>query len=296
MGHDFSDIFAKYEDIFAKVDTAFAAVKNQCPDEVTCHKGCTSCCHALFDVSLVEAMYLKEAFDRLPVEERETIKERADEAERTQHKIMRKAMKAREKGTETNELLEDLSRVRIRCPLLDDEGACTLYEARPVTCRLYGAPMAFDGQTRTCGDTGFEPGGAYPTIHVEKIHDQLVGLAQELQDSLHTRYSGLSTLFVPVAVAVNTTCDDEYLGILDSDKIAEIKDEMVQQEQAIRQAEEHFRQRGMATEESQGLHDISAACTTDCTTCKVDGCGDRSADSSGGCTGSPTIVEFGGKD
>ena len=215
MNWDLDDIFEEYQKFAQQVDTVFQAVQEQCPDQVKCVRGCDDCCHALFDLSLVEAMYLNREFNRRfeGTLDRQQMLDRADEAERKQHKHIRKAHKAREKGEKDETLLKELAKVRIRCPLLGEESVCTMYEARPLTCRLYGIPMSIAGETHSCGLSGFEPGKPYPTVQVEKIQDRLVELSKAIQERIPTHYKGLATLHVPVSVALMTSYDDEYLGV-----------------------------------------------------------------------------------
>ena len=40
----------------------FAKVKEQFPDAVKCREGCADCCHALFDITLIEALYVNTRF------------------------------------------------------------------------------------------------------------------------------------------------------------------------------------------------------------------------------------------
>ena len=59
---DLSPIFSRYEKLRAEADNIFKQMSQNFPDCVTCAKGCSDCCHALFDLSLVEAMYINRAF------------------------------------------------------------------------------------------------------------------------------------------------------------------------------------------------------------------------------------------
>ena len=51
-------VFTAYEALVAEADAVFSRVNELHPDCVTCKPGCSDCCHATFDLSLVEAMYL----------------------------------------------------------------------------------------------------------------------------------------------------------------------------------------------------------------------------------------------
>ncbi len=226
MPLDFSPAFARYEAIAAEADAAFAKVAAACPGLVTCGAGCSDCCHALFDLTFIEALYLNHQFNKAfpPGPARDAILERANKADREHYKLKRKAFRAGEQGVSTREILEDLSRERIRCPLLDENDRCILYAHRPVTCRLYGVPVEIGGEAHTCGATGFEPGGRYPTVRIEKLQDRLMALSQDVVASLPTKLPLMGDVLVPVSLALVTDYDDEYLGILTEDDMVRIPD------------------------------------------------------------------------
>lgn len=225
MSVDLTEIFKKYEALTKDVNALFEQVKGLCGDMVACEPGCSDCCHALFDVSLVEALYLNHHFKALHPEgaSRDRIVAQADEADRSHYKLKRKAFKATEKGVPTTQILADLAKERIRCPLLNDEDRCDLYEFRPVTCRLYGLPLDIGGQGHSCGRSGFAPGGEYPTVKIEKLQDRLMLLARELVESIPTKYPGLGDMLVPVSMAILTEYDDEYLGLTSPEEAAAAK-------------------------------------------------------------------------
>ncbi len=214
MQLDLSTVFQEYEQLLRDVDAVFQRVRQQHPEEVTCAEGCSDCCHALFDLSLIEAMYLNHHFlQRFDGLERDTILNRADSADREAYKLKHKVFRASEEGASTREILEQVAKMRVRCPLLNDEDKCDLYEHRPATCRLYGIPMAISGKAHTCGNTGFDRGKSYPTVHVEKIQDRLMLLSQELVQSIPTTHTRLFEVLVPVSMALLNKYDNEYLGI-----------------------------------------------------------------------------------
>jgi len=214
MPPDFSPFFEKYENILAEVDAVFAKVATEFPDCVNCRQGCSDCCHALFDLPLIEALYLNHHFHSdLPRETRDRILEKADRADRESYKIKFQAHRNDKAGVETEAILEDVARKRVRCPLLNAQEMCDLYAYRPITCRLYGIPHAIQSKARTCALSGFEPGQSYPTVHIEKIHQKLAQLSLELVNSLDTKYTQMGDILVPPSMALLTVYDDDYLGI-----------------------------------------------------------------------------------
>lgn len=153
--------------LFAAIDQAFEAVRKAHPEAIACKKGCADCCHAVFDVSFVEAVNLLDYFQRLDSTVREQIIGAAQEARQAwDEQIMASRL--------------DPALARIRCPLLDDQGLCLCYEARPVNCRTYGIPTVIDGKGHVCGLSGFEPGISYPTVNLAALQRILQDLSLQL--------------------------------------------------------------------------------------------------------------------
>lgn len=217
---DLTDIFDRYEALVAEVDAVFTRVAEQHPDCVTCEKGCSECCHALFDLSLVEAMYLNRNFKSLfgDGENRSRIVSRANEADRKSYRIKRQAYRDSQAGVETQVILDRMARERLRCPLLGEDDACEMYQQRPITCRLYGIPTAIGGKGHTCGKAGFAKGEAYPTVHMDRIQDRLLALSREIAERVGSKYSELSGVFVPASMALLTVYDERYLGVRSAKK------------------------------------------------------------------------------
>lgn len=154
------------EELFAALDLAFGQVRQQFPGEVRCGRGCADCCHAVFDVSLVEAHAMQRCLQGLSTAEREAVRQLAILA-------LRQWQELAEQGG-------DLTRARIRCPLLDDQGGCRCYEVRPVNCRTYGIPTVIGGRGHVCGFSGFAPGLSYPTVNLEQVQRLLFDFSVRL--------------------------------------------------------------------------------------------------------------------
>jgi len=207
-------IFARYELLCAEADRLFEQVRRLHPDCVTCVAGCSDCCHAVFDLPLVEALYLNRKF-RQTTEfgaRHSAIINAAGDADRLAARVKRELYKIAKDG-HTRQVMEDAARTRIRCPLLDGEDRCRLYEYRPVTCRLYGVPVAIAGEAHVCGKSAFGKGESYPTVALEKIQDRLAAMSQEIAQTLGTRFKELHLVYVPVSMALLTRYDANYLGL-----------------------------------------------------------------------------------
>ncbi|EPR40836.1 protein of unknown function UPF0153 [Desulfovibrio sp. X2] len=292
MGIDLSPYFAEYEALVAEVDKLFATVRGQCGDLVTCKQGCDDCCHALFDLSLIEGAYLNDRFNKaFSGRERDAVLMRADAAERLQHKIVRQAFRAKESGEDTMVVLRQLAAERVRCPLLTEESACAGYDYRPITCRLYGIPTAFEGQTRTCGLSGFEAGKPYPTVQLEKIQDRLVELSQRVAEDLGSSFSGLATLFVPVSVALMNTYDEEYLGLKKDGEGEEIAGLAPDELPGAAPADKPTGPADAATYVPGKRIDFP---TEECGECGESDCSGCAQAASGGCKGKPYVLEVKG--
>jgi Fe-S-cluster containining protein len=104
-----------------ELDALQAAVKAAYPGELTCHRGCDSCCHQLVGVSRVEAARVAAAVAALPAEARAALVETATRAAALD---------------------------RPRCGALDDGGGCQIYDGRPMVCRSHGLVYATPNLSR----------------------------------------------------------------------------------------------------------------------------------------------------
>ncbi|MFP4668779.1 MAG: YkgJ family cysteine cluster protein [Desulfobacterales bacterium] len=218
MMPDFTSFFEKYEVIAASSDEAFRRVREAYPEEVACEPGCTDCCYALFDLTLIEALYLNHHFKRrFTGAAREELLEKANVADRKIHKLKRDAFKKTREGVGEEAVVEEIAKERIRCPLLNESDLCDLYEFRPVACRIYGAPLAIGGRGRTCGRTGFKPGVQYSTINMDVLHNQLLKLSADFVQAIGSRHMKMGDMLVPVSMALLTDYNEDYLGITAGD-------------------------------------------------------------------------------
>ncbi len=214
MAVDYEKYFKRYEQLVTQADAAFSTIKEKYNENVRCEKGCSDCCHALFDLTLVEALYLSTNFRKEKQGlEKDAILNRADAADRVAYKLKRDIFRDSQNGRNPQEIMEFVAKARIRCPLLEENGSCAMYDKRPITCRLYGVPTAFEGRAHTCGQSGFQSGTAYPTVHIDKIQDSLYLMSHEFASEIESQLESLGEVLVPVSMALMTDYDDTYLGI-----------------------------------------------------------------------------------
>ncbi len=207
-------VFDKYEALVKQVDDVFEKVRLEHADCVKCQLECADCCHALFDLSLVEALYLNRHFiaEVADVRKKEILAE-ANKIDRDIYRLKRKAFKSVESGEKTEaQVLLEMAAERVRCPLLNPEDRCELYPFRPITCRLYGIPTSIDGRGHTCGLSGFKEGLSYPTVNLDAVNAKLHALSQELVDLLQSKHVKMGDLLMPLSMALLTVFDASYLG------------------------------------------------------------------------------------
>jgi len=132
-----------YQELLADIDSWFADASKRQPGVVPCRSGCSACCHGPFDISMADALLLREGVAALPAATRREVRERSG--------ALLARMVALEPGWnppfDPNELGEarfDSLTERLAaepCPLLDQEGRCVSYDCRPLVCRIIGMPM-----------------------------------------------------------------------------------------------------------------------------------------------------------
>ncbi len=212
---DLTPIFQEYERLRSSADALFEKIRSDFPSCVSCREGCSDCCNALFDLPLVEAMYINRAFGAKfgygP--ERSAILERASDTDRQLTRIKRDLFRAEKAGEAPEKIMEDAARIKSRCPLLGSDDRCVLYEARPITCRVYGVPTAIGGRGHVCGLAAFEKGSAYPTVFMDKMYERLDALSRDIQQTVGSRFTELHEVYVPLSMALLTSYDETYLGI-----------------------------------------------------------------------------------
>lgn len=133
----------RYGALLEEVDDWFRRCLELHPEMIACRNGCSECCRGLFDITLLDAFYLKRGFDMLP--------------EPLKTELAREATRRLEQLSEVNpafvepwllngipeeqwdELMPEEDETP--CLLLSDTGGCLVYDYRPMTCRLNGIPL-----------------------------------------------------------------------------------------------------------------------------------------------------------
>ena len=195
---ELSQLFRSYESLAAAADQAFARMGETHGDCIRCERHCDDCCHAVFGLFLVEAAYLQHQFGRLPSREKAEAVLRCDRADRDLARVQEELRERGEAGG------DPLALGRIRCPLLTEERDCVLYNARPITCRIYGVPTKVQGKARVCRLSGFEEGISYPAFDLDGVFRDLYDMSRELVEKAGGEDPERAGLLISVSKALTT--------------------------------------------------------------------------------------------
>jgi len=138
-----SGLVEQYRLLLRQVDAWFAGAVQSHPEQIRCGKGCSGCCRALFDITLLDALHLQQGFARLPLKVRQTVlaeaERRVAELRRQWPEYAHPYLLNHRSEEEWQELMPEDDETP--CVLLDNSGRCLIYEHRPMTCRLHGLPL-----------------------------------------------------------------------------------------------------------------------------------------------------------
>lgn len=134
-------ILDSYRQLLKEVDDWFGACLHAGGSQLGCRSGCSACCRGLFDITLLDAWLLWSAYANLPVKVQQEVLGRcqprlAELSERWPDLHQPYILNTLPEEDWLNMPEDD----QTPCPLLDSNGRCLVYAARPITCRLHGLP------------------------------------------------------------------------------------------------------------------------------------------------------------
>jgi Fe-S-cluster containining protein len=198
-------LLRSYELMVDQADRAFQKMKEEHGPSMACELHCSECCHAVFGLFLIEAANLKQQFDQLDTQKKKDVFLRCNETERG---LKRLEKKLELYGEDPEMQASILAKERIRCPLLEDNHECLLYDHRPITCRVYGIPTKIRGKTRACGKTKFEQGLSYPVFDLDGVYRNLYALSKELLNKAGGKDPEKAAFLISVPRAVSASLDE----------------------------------------------------------------------------------------
>lgn len=136
-------IAEEYGRLLSRIDAWFARCMENHGSEISCADGCSDCCRGLFDITLLDAWYLRLGFDRLPEEQRQRVlaqaRKRVAGLAALWPEYSAPYLLNHRPEEEWEALMPDDDETP--CVLLDEAGRCLVYQHRPMTCRLHGLPL-----------------------------------------------------------------------------------------------------------------------------------------------------------
>lgn len=129
-----------YPALLARIDQWHHRVRVRFPGVVPCRAGCSACCHGPFDISVADALVVRDAVVALPARERNAVRQRAL-AQVTRLADAEPSFRfpwdvSRLEEARFDALVE--AEADVPCPALGGSGECLIYLNRPMVCRLMG--------------------------------------------------------------------------------------------------------------------------------------------------------------
>lgn len=124
-----------YKRILLEADAFFGRVMASQPENLQCGRGCSLCCHGLFEIGSGDVPVIAEGLAELhPARRRKIVRRAMDIMESTAHPNLREC------SPEEKEAFFDRTE-HVPCPALSESGECEMYEWRPLVCRTFGLPI-----------------------------------------------------------------------------------------------------------------------------------------------------------
>ena len=179
-----SDAYEQYQRLVARVDAFGQTICQQYPTQITCHAGCDGCCYQQFTVFPVEAHHLAQAVTALSPETRQHLLARLQQADPWR-----------------------LVDTPAPCVLLE-HGRCSLYDYRPLICRIHGFPVSStmierrDGMQRDCCPLNFTDAPLQDIVPQAVYNLDLVNQTLAAINHLFVQESGLADQRISIRQAV----------------------------------------------------------------------------------------------
>ncbi len=135
---DLSVYFSDYEALIQKIDEDIKKASKTNSNIKICGLESSECCFQYFDLQLIEVVYLSNMMNRILTSDlrTEAIQKAVAVCKKTREIKARLVEKGYAPDKDKKELIESYAKENILCPL-NIEKKCSLYEHRPIRCRLY---------------------------------------------------------------------------------------------------------------------------------------------------------------
>lgn len=203
-----------------KTDDWFRRANAALLSQIPCRAGCSHCCIGIFPITRLDMRLVQEGLVHLPVDQRERIQGRAAQ--------QIAALQATFPRLDSSASLDDWSDEEIDravstfqdtpCPALGDDGLCSLYAYRPLTCRSMGIPPRQNTMVNgACAVQTFVP-IARLSASLEREEQQLADLEAAALGALPEVVDG-EELFLPYAFLSGGGMADASQDGLDADPL-----------------------------------------------------------------------------
>lgn len=124
-----------YKNILGRADAFFRSVAESQPQNLQCGRGCSLCCHGLFEIGSGDVPVIAEGLAAMhPMRRRMIIRRAVAIVAESRHPNLRECS-----PIEKERFFDRTASTP--CPNLDETGACLMYEHRPLVCRTFGLPL-----------------------------------------------------------------------------------------------------------------------------------------------------------
>lgn len=180
MDYTLEDFFV-YKRYLNTIDEVLKRYFEDQKEYIFCKKGCSHCCEiGIYPYTDLEFKYLLLGFFRIPMKE--------------QQKVIKRIQDLKKEYQEC----EDKKKFEHRCPFLDEDGVCTVYEYRGMICRTFGLiTMLADGGCVIpfCQELGLNYSNVYDPINKRIDMEKVKKLG--FKNIPHPRKTSLKTIMSP---------------------------------------------------------------------------------------------------
>lgn len=117
-----------FDHLITIIDNEFERSKKLFGSKLRCSKGCSQCCSQIFNITLLDSIIIGNYLRSL---DRHTL---------SILKLKSEDYISKSENPENSDADFHI-KPKISCPALNENGECSIYEARPVICRRFGPPV-----------------------------------------------------------------------------------------------------------------------------------------------------------
>jgi Fe-S-cluster containining protein len=180
MDYTLEDFFV-YKQYLNTIDIVLKGYFEDQKEYIFCKKGCSHCCETgQYPYTDLEFKYLLLGFFKIPMQEQQKVIKRIQDLKKEYQNA------------------ENKKEFRHRCPFLDDEGVCTVYEYRGMICRTFGLITMLDEGGCVipfCQELGLNYSNVYDPINKKIDMEKVKKLG--FKNIPHPRRTSLKTIMSP---------------------------------------------------------------------------------------------------